>query len=115
MSAWKQILSRLKGQDTRRKGVLAPNTFRKVLGRFNIHLSDHMMKHFKSLFPSKKLKQKGISCTAFIKYFTVEYETQLLKKSLICAQAGSMAPSKSAPLLSSNFRNKAKKKKKCPR
>merc|ERR1711871_1898734 len=78
--SWKQILGRLKGQDTRRKGVLSPNTFRKVLARFNIYLSDHMMRHFKSLFASKKATRKGISYTAFIKYFTVEYCNTTFKR-----------------------------------
>ena len=39
-------------------------------------------------------------------------ETQLLKKASYVPRRVSMAPSKSAPLLSKHFRNKAKKKKK---
>ena len=101
--SWKQILGRLKGQDTRRKGVLSPNTFRKVLTRFHIYLSDHMMRHFKSLFASKKSKRKGISYTKFIKYFTVEYGNTTFKRPVkYVPRRVSMSRGKSMPILSSS-------------
>jgi Ca2+-binding EF-hand superfamily protein len=105
--SWKQILGRLKGQDTRRKGVLSPNTFRKVLTRFNIHLSDHMMRHFKTLFACKKSKRKGISYTAFIRYFTVEHGNTTFKRpAKYIPRQVSMSRAKSMPILSRNPRNK---------
>ena len=109
-SSWKRLLSMLKGQDTRRKGYLSPNTFRRVLYGFNVHLSEETMRFLKKLFGNSS-NGKGISYTEFIKYFTVDESSKSVRRApTYIPRKVSLRPSASAPSLAVIRNNKLRAK-----